>query len=122
MDNNSGFSQDIEKLSEYQELNELRRLLNLKGITSEAAIITTWFSLMKMKEELGLPSLHPIKEHYYFYQSLVEIYKIFNLSSMDFIQLNQLYILDTTKNSNKQAPLAYTFSHRHAQPLLSHSF
>ena len=96
MDNNSGFSQDIEKLSEYQELNGLRRLLNLKGITSEAAIITTWFSLMKMKEELGLPSLHPIKEHYYFYQNLVEIYKIFNLSSMDFIQLNQLYIEITT--------------------------
>ncbi|MHA2096476.1 MAG: helix-turn-helix domain-containing protein [Candidatus Hodarchaeales archaeon] len=62
------------------ELKDLRNLLNLKGVSSEEKIITTWKSLKKMQKELSLPSLYPIKQHYYFYQQLVEIQKVLNLS------------------------------------------
>ncbi|MHA2051956.1 MAG: helix-turn-helix domain-containing protein [Candidatus Hodarchaeales archaeon] len=62
------------------ELNDLRNLLRLRGIISEEKIITTWKSLKKMQEELGLPSLLPIKQHYFFYKQLIEIKKVLNLS------------------------------------------
>ncbi len=44
-----------------------------------------------MQNELELPSLYPIKQHYHFYQKLEEIRKSLNISSLDFTQLNQLY-------------------------------
>jgi hypothetical protein len=81
-----------ERLRENKELDDLRNLLALKGITSELEMFTTWFSLKKMQKELELPSLSPIKEHYSFYRKLVKIHKILNLSTMDFVQLNQLYV------------------------------
>ena len=33
-----------------------------------------------MQEELELPSLYPIKQHYYFFQRLIEIQEALNLS------------------------------------------
>lgn len=44
-----------------------------------------------MQNELELPSLYPIKQHYHFYQKLQEIHKSLDFASLDFIQLNQLY-------------------------------
>ncbi|MFW9906901.1 MAG: helix-turn-helix domain-containing protein [Candidatus Thorarchaeota archaeon] len=79
-------------MSEQKELTDLRRLLNLKDNVSDKLVIQTWKSLKKMQEELELPSLYPIKQHYYFYQKLEEICKALNLTSTNFAQLNQLYI------------------------------
>jgi hypothetical protein len=72
-------SSDIEESSE-NELQELRNLLSLKGMDSEENVITTWKSLLKMQEELELPSLYPVKQHYYFFQKLMEIKEVLNLS------------------------------------------
>ena len=91
MSYNEFFSPEMKKLNEQKELNELRRILNLKGIISEKIILTIWRILIKMKEELGLPSLSPIKQHYYFYLKLEEIRNAIHLPYVDFIQLNQLY-------------------------------
>jgi hypothetical protein len=73
-------SSDIVKRTDEQELKDLRNLLSLQGIISEEKILTTWKSLKKMQEELALPSLYPIKQHYYFYKQLIEIQKVMNLS------------------------------------------
>jgi len=91
MSYNEFFSPEMKKLHEQKELNELRRILNLKGIISERVILTIWRILIKMKEELVLPSLSPIKQHYYFYLKLEEIRKAIHLPYTDFTQLNQLY-------------------------------
>jgi len=72
-------SSDIKESSD-KELKELRNLLRLKGMDSEKNVLTTWKSLRKMQEELGLPSLYPVKQHYYFFQKLLEIQKVVNLS------------------------------------------
>ena len=82
----------MENLSEQKELKDLRRLLSLKDNISNKLIIQTWYSLKKMQQELELPSLYPIKQHYYFYQKLEEIREALNLTSTNFAQLNQLYI------------------------------
>ncbi|MFX0014480.1 MAG: helix-turn-helix domain-containing protein [Promethearchaeota archaeon] len=63
-----------------KELEELKNLLSLKGMDSEENVLTTWKSLQKMQEDLGLPSLYPIKQHYYFLQKLIEIQNVVNLS------------------------------------------
>ena len=57
---------DIVSLTDEEELQDLINLLSLKGIISEEKILAIWKSLKKMQEELALPSLHPIKQHYYF--------------------------------------------------------
>ena len=88
---NEIFSPEIKELHEQKELDDLRRILNLKGIFSEKIILKIWRILIKMKEELGLQSLSPIKQHYYFYLKLEEIRKAIHLPYMDFTQLNQLY-------------------------------
>ncbi|MFX1283993.1 MAG: helix-turn-helix domain-containing protein [Promethearchaeota archaeon] len=75
-------SSDVEESTDEEILKELRNLLSLKGIDSEENVLTTWKSLLKMKEELSLPSLNPIKQHYYFYQQLIDIQKVLNLSFM----------------------------------------
>ena len=85
------FSPEMERSREQKELKELRRLLSLKGIISEYAIQRTWYFLRKMQDELELPSLDPIKQHYYFYQKLEEIRNALHLPYLDFTQLNQLY-------------------------------
>lgn len=89
---NNIFQPKIEKLREQKELKDLRRLLSLKGNNSEGVISATWTFLKKMQKELELPSLSPIKQHYYFYQKLEEIRKALNLPFTNFPQLNQLYI------------------------------
>ena len=74
-----------------KNLKELRRLLSLKGNFSEEEVIQIWQHLKKMQDELELPSLYPIKQHYHFYQKLQEIRKSLDFTSLDFVQLNQLY-------------------------------
>ncbi|MHA1976548.1 MAG: helix-turn-helix domain-containing protein [Candidatus Hodarchaeales archaeon] len=71
---------DMYRTPVIDELRALKNLLRLKGIVSEEKIITTWKSLKKMQEELALPSLLPIKQHYYFYRQLIDIKKVLNLS------------------------------------------
>ena len=82
----------MENLSEQKELKDLRRLLSLKDNISNKLVVQTWYSLKKMQQELEIPSLYPIKQHYYFYQKLEEIREALNLTSTNFAQLNQLYI------------------------------
>ncbi|MFX1507754.1 MAG: helix-turn-helix domain-containing protein [Promethearchaeota archaeon] len=72
-------SSDIEESFE-KELEELRSLLSLKGMDSEKNVIRTWKALRKMQEELELPSLYPIKQHYYFFLRLLKIQEALNLS------------------------------------------
>ncbi|MHA2244751.1 MAG: helix-turn-helix domain-containing protein [Candidatus Hodarchaeales archaeon] len=91
MSYNDVFPVKMERSREQKEQNELRRVLSLKGIVSEKSIHNIWRILRKMQEELELPSLSPIRQHYYFYQKLEEIRKTLNLSFLDFSQLNQLY-------------------------------
>lgn len=79
MSRNVSVSSDSDESSE-KELKELRNLLSLKGMDSEKNVITTWKSLRKMQEELELPSLYPVKQHYYFFQKLIEIQEVLNLS------------------------------------------
>jgi hypothetical protein len=86
----------LQGVDDQNELNSLRKLENLKNDNSVEVVINTWYFIKKMQEELEIPSLYPIKQHYYFYQKLEEIRKELNLSSADFIQLNQLYIEITT--------------------------
>lgn len=62
------------------ELKELRNLLSLKGMDSEKNVTKTWKALQKMQEELELPSLYPVRQHYYFYQKLIEIQEVLHLS------------------------------------------
>ncbi len=95
MSYNGIMTTEIERLNEKKELKELRRLLSLNGDISERAVMITWSALRKMQRELDLPSLSPIKQHYYFYRKLEEIRRVMNLS-MNFTQLNQLYIEITT--------------------------
>ncbi|MFX1283459.1 MAG: helix-turn-helix domain-containing protein [Promethearchaeota archaeon] len=93
MNNKTSSSIDkIQLLEEKKLKEELRRLLSLKGKESEEVLNSTWNSLKKMQEELKLPSLHSIKEHYYFYQKLEEIRQVLNLPNSDFNQLYQLYV------------------------------
>ncbi len=86
----------LQGVNDQNELRSLRKLENLKNDTASEVVINTWYFLKKMQEELEIPYLYPIKQHYYFYQKLEEIRKALNLSSSDFIQLNQLYIEITT--------------------------
>ncbi|MHA2247909.1 MAG: helix-turn-helix domain-containing protein [Candidatus Hodarchaeales archaeon] len=73
-------SSDIDESPDKEALKELRNLLSLKGIDSEENILEIWKSLRKMQEELALPSLYPVRQHYYFFQKLIEIQKVVNLS------------------------------------------
>jgi len=86
---NESYYSEVEELN---ELKDLRRLLSIKGNNSEEIVIRTWNFLKKMQKELEIPSLYPIKQHYYFYQKLEEIRKALNLPFRNFPQLNQLYI------------------------------
>ncbi|MFX0126214.1 MAG: hypothetical protein ACFFAE_21520 [Candidatus Hodarchaeota archaeon] len=86
---------EIGRLSEEKELKELRKLLSLRGDISEGVVMATWNFLKKMQQELDLPTLSPIKQHYYFFQKLKEIRRALNLS-LTFTQLNQLYVEITT--------------------------
>ena len=92
MFNNGVISPKIDSKGRNEELDELRRLLKLKSNISENEINETWYSLRKMQKELEIPSLHPIKQHYYFHQKLEEIRIALDLPFTDFIQLNQLYV------------------------------
>ncbi|MFX0077342.1 MAG: hypothetical protein ACFE96_18015, partial [Candidatus Hermodarchaeota archaeon] len=73
-----------------KNLKELRRLLSLKGNSSEENVQKIWDLLKKMQIDLELPSLYPIKQHYHFYQKLQEIQISLTLT-LNFIQLNELY-------------------------------
>ncbi|UCG04378.1 MAG: hypothetical protein JSW11_10395 [Candidatus Heimdallarchaeota archaeon] len=79
MSRNAIVSSDIDESAD-KELKELRNLLSLKGMDSEENVNTTWKALRKMQEELELPSLYPIRRHYYFFQKLIEIQEVLNLS------------------------------------------
>ena len=92
MFNNGVISPKIDSKGRNEELDELRRLLRVKSNISEDEINETWNSLRKMQKELEIPSLHPIKQHYYFHQKLEEIRIALDLPFTDFIQLNQLYV------------------------------
>ena len=56
------------KTSEAKE--ELKRLLSLKGEVSPSKIKEVWQALRQMQKDLEIPSLLPIRQHYYFYQKL----------------------------------------------------
>jgi hypothetical protein len=75
-----------------EALEELKRLMSLKDNVSPSEITETWLSLQQMQKDLEIPSLFPIRQHYYFYQKLQEIKIALDLPFTDFIQLNQLYI------------------------------
>lgn len=95
MSYNGIMAPEIDRLHEQKELKKLRRLLSLRGDISERVVMATWSFLKKMQKELDLPSLSPIKQHFYFFLKLDEIRRVLNLS-MNFSQLNQLYIEITT--------------------------
>jgi len=85
-------SSEMDKEREKTELKDLKRLLEMKGEFSEDFVVETWNSLKKMQEELELPSLYPMKYHYYFYTRLVEIKNALSPFPTDFKQLDQLYV------------------------------
>ena len=85
-------SSEMDKKREETELNDLKRLLEMKGEFSEDQVLETWNSLKKMQEELELPTLYPMKYHYYFYSRLEEIKTALAPFPTDFHQLNQLYV------------------------------
>ncbi len=82
----------MDKEREETELKDLKRLFEMKGEFSEDMIQETWNSLKKMQEELELPSLYPMKQHYYFYLRLEEIKNALAPFPTDFLQLNQLHV------------------------------
>ena len=85
-------SSEMDKKREKTELKDLQRLLEMKGEFSEGYVEETWNSLKKMQEELELPTLYPMKYHYYFYSRLEEIKNALAPFPTDFLQLNQLYV------------------------------
>ena len=85
-------SSEMDKEREKAELDDLKRLLKMKGDIKEFQIQETWNSLKSMQDELELPSLYPMKQHYYFYLRLEEIRNALAPFSSDFIQLNQLHV------------------------------
>lgn len=87
---NSLLSSEGKDSQEIQNQKELRRILSLKGISSEKVVKRTWILLKQMQKELHLPTLYPIKQHYHFYQKLDEIKKTLH-HPLDFPQLNQLF-------------------------------
>ncbi|MFX1283944.1 MAG: hypothetical protein ACFFB5_09825 [Promethearchaeota archaeon] len=95
MSYNGIIAPEMGRLSEEKELKELRKLLRLRGNISERVVMATWSFLKRMQQELDLPSLSPIKQHYYFYLKLEEIRHALKLS-LNFTQLNQLYVEITT--------------------------
>lgn len=82
----------MDKQREKSELKDLKRLLEMKGDFSEDLLQETWDSLKRMQTELDLPTLHPMKYHYYFYSRLEEIKSALTPFPTDFLQLNQLYV------------------------------
>jgi chromosome segregation and condensation protein ScpB len=82
----------MDKKREKTELNDLKRLLEMKGIFSEEYVNETWNNLKQMQEELELPTLYPMKYHYYFYSRLEDIKTALAPFPTDFHQLNQLYV------------------------------
>ena len=86
------FSSEMDKQRELSELKELKRLFEMKGEFSEDRVLETWNSLKQMQEELELPTLHPMRYHYYFYSRLEEIKIALSPFPTDFHQLNQLYV------------------------------
>ena len=85
-------SSEMDKKREETELNDLKRLLEMKGEFSEDQVLETWNSLKKMQEELELPTLYPMKYHDYFYSRLEEIKTALTPFPTAFHQLNQLYV------------------------------
>ncbi|MHA1944955.1 MAG: helix-turn-helix domain-containing protein [Candidatus Hodarchaeales archaeon] len=85
-------SSKMDKKREKTELKDLKRLLEMKGEFSEDQVLETWNSLKNMQEELELPSLYPMRYHYYFYSRLEEIKIALSPFPTDFHQLNQLYV------------------------------
>ncbi len=85
-------SSEMDKEREEAELKDLKRILEMKKIFSEDQVQETWNSLKKMQEELELPSLYPMKHHYYFYLRLEEIRSALAPFPMDFLQLNLLHV------------------------------
>ncbi|MHA2051964.1 MAG: helix-turn-helix domain-containing protein [Candidatus Hodarchaeales archaeon] len=86
-------------ITDQNELNDLRKLVSRKKNHSEETVINTLYFLRKMQEELAIPSLYPIRQHYYLFLKLEEIREVLNLSSVDFTQLYQIYneIITVTK-------------------------
>ncbi|MHA1979051.1 MAG: hypothetical protein ACW98I_19255 [Candidatus Hodarchaeales archaeon] len=82
----------MDKEREEAELKDLKRIFEIKGEFSEDQVQETWNSLKKMQEELELPSLYPMKHHYYFYLRLEEIKNALAPFPTDFLQLNQLHV------------------------------
>ncbi|MCK4848622.1 MAG: hypothetical protein KAT16_06340 [Candidatus Heimdallarchaeota archaeon] len=88
----SVISPEMDKEREKTELKDLKRLLEMKEGFSEDQVKETWNSLKKMQEELELPSLYPMKHHYYFYLRIEEIKNALAPFPTDFQQLNQFYV------------------------------
>ena len=85
-------SSETDKQRELREFGDLKKLLEMKGIFSKDLVQETWNSLKQMQEELELPTLHPMRYHYYFYSRLEEIKIALSPFPTDFLQLNQLYV------------------------------
>lgn len=85
-------SSEMDKEREETELRDLKRLLEMKGEYSEDQVHETWTSLKEMQKELDLPSLYPVRHHYYFYLRIEEIKNALAPFPTDFQQLNQLYV------------------------------
>ena len=92
MANPSITSTTFDKQREEIEFKDLKNLFAMKGEFSEEVLNSTWKSLKEMQKELELPSLYPMKYHYYFYLRLCEIQKVLTPLSINFQQLHQLYI------------------------------
>ncbi|MHA1976553.1 MAG: hypothetical protein ACW98F_11900 [Candidatus Hodarchaeales archaeon] len=111
----------LDGLKDQNELRDLRKIVKLKKNHSEETLIHTWYFLRRMQEELALPSLHPIKQHYYFYLKLEEIRKILNLTYMDFTHLNQLYIeITNIRNRLKfpeTTPISFLIAYVQKEPI-----
>ncbi|MHA2054323.1 MAG: helix-turn-helix domain-containing protein [Candidatus Hodarchaeales archaeon] len=103
-------SPQSQKLQENRDLKELHRLLSLKGAAPDGLVQKIMSSLKQMQKELDLSSLHPIKQHFYYYQNLEEIRRIFLFTSWTYTELNELYIEIAALKRQLELPEAVSIS------------
>lgn len=98
------------ELQENQDLKELTRLLRLKEDVPDSLVIKIMDSMKQMQKELDLPSLHPIKQHFYFYQNLEEIRGVFRFTTWSYSELNELYFELSALKRHLEIPKAVSIS------------
>ena len=98
------------ELKENRDLKELHRLLSLKEAVPDNLVAETMDSLKQMQKELDLPSLHPIKQHFYYYQNLEEIRSIFQFNNWSYSELNELYIEISIFKRHLEIPTSVSIS------------